>query len=342
MPRKRNSGNMGCPPRSRWMNGAIRYQVPKGMESHWDGKRQFTLGYNIPEAFAEYARRVGPVKNVHTIGDLLQRYYLEVSGKKPPNSLKNDTKHYKQLIKVFNDVRLEDLIPQHIYQYIDYRGNSTSARREKAMLSHAFTKAVQWGYINKHPFKGEVRLEGEKPRTRYIEDWEIQEIMALKPKRAKDLTEFFQAYIGLKTLLGLRQGDMLKLPAFRDQIGAKIAVTTSKTGKKVNIEVTPDVQAALLKCMAARPVDIAPNLFCNRAGKAYTGDGFRACWQRFMKERVMKETNIKEWFTEHDLRAKVGSDAESNERARELLTHDSVKTTNRAYRRKPENVRPLR
>jgi integrase len=45
---------------------------------------------------------------------------------------------------------------------------------------------------------------------------------------------------------------------------------------------------------------------------------------------------------EHDLRGKVGSDAESLERARQLLGHADTKITERVYRRKPEVVRPLR
>lgn len=48
------------------------------------------------------------------------------------------------------------------------------AKKEIALLSHAFTKAVEWGYVRTHPFKGQVRIQGSKPRERYIEDWEIQ------------------------------------------------------------------------------------------------------------------------------------------------------------------------
>jgi hypothetical protein len=33
------------------------------------------------------------------------------------------------------------------------------------VFKHAFTKAVEWGLIRRHPFKGEVRLKGIKPRT---------------------------------------------------------------------------------------------------------------------------------------------------------------------------------
>ena len=46
-------------------------------------------------------------------------------------------------------------------------------------------------------------------------------------------------------------------------------------------------------------------------------------------------------FTEHDLRAKAGSDSSSLERAAELLG-DTVKTTKKHYRRGEEKVRPLR
>ena len=58
--------------------------------------------------------------------------------------------------------------------------------------------------------------------------------------------------------------------------------------------------------------------------------------------RLLKETKITERFTEHDLRGKAGSDAESLEGARQLLGPADSKITQSAYRRKPEVVRPLR
>jgi hypothetical protein len=59
-------------------------------------------------------------------------------------------------------------------------------------------------------------------------------------------------------------------------------------------------------------------------------------WQRFMT-RVVKETGIPK-FAERDLRAKVGSDAETLERARRILGHADVRTTKQFYRRKAEVV----
>ena len=64
-------------------------------------------------------------------------------------------------------------------------------------------------------------------------------------------------------------------------------------------------------------------------------------WQRFM-DRVLSETKVAERFIEHDLRAKVASDAESLERARALLSHADARTTEAIYRRKPERVKPAR
>lgn len=346
MPRKRNRDNNGFPSGWRWMNGKIRYRVPKGCESYWDGKKQFTLGKTLNEAYRVWSERLGNTQDANTVGDLLQRYFREISSKKPPQSIKSDRRCYNELTKAFHNVPINEITALDIYRYIDKRSAKIAARREKAMLSHAYTKAIEWGYIAKHPFKGEVRLEGEKARDRYITDAEYEKILAMKPKRKKgDPIVTIQAYLRLKMLLGLRQGDMLRLSQFRGKIGDIIPITTQKTGKKIEIEVTAAVYDELKACMAIRPRDLAPWLFCNRLGKPYfskdgEASGWQSNWQRF-KKRVKDELGI-DGFTEHDFRAKVGSDAPTKERAQELLTHDNVATTVRAYRRRPERLKPVK
>jgi integrase len=91
---------------------------------------------------------------------------------------------------------------------------------------------------------------------------------------------------------------------------------------------------------------LSPFLFCNRDAKWYIDEtpgethGWDSMWQRFM-DRVLAETNIKVRFTEHDLRAKCASDAESLAHAQALLPHADARTTAQIYWRKPERVRPL-
>ena len=57
---------------------------------------------------------------------------------------------------------------------------------------------------------------------------------------------------------------------------------------------------------------------------------------------MLAETKITEHFTEHDLRAKVASDATSLQHATELLAHADSRTTERVYRRKAVAVTPAR
>jgi integrase len=159
-----------------------------------------------------------------------------------------------------------------------------------------------------------------------------------------------QAYIRIKMLVGLRLGDLLRL-RMADITDAGIKVTPRKTANTTGISRTftwtPDLRAAVDMAIAARPLDIAPWHFCTKTGEGYfdeeTGkpNGWNSMWKRFMK-RLLKETKIEERFTEHDLRAKCASDAESLERAKQLLGHADSKITERVYRRKPEIVRPLR
>lgn len=340
MPKPRNPENRGFPARWQATHGAIYYQVPPGLEKYWDGKKKFRLGTTRAQAYREWSKRVERTDDVVNVGDLLQRYLIEVTSEKPPESRKGDVRAHKMLLLAFHDVLLEDITPQEIYKYLDKRSAKIAARREKSMLSHAFTKAVEWGYIKKHPFKGELRLKGEVARTRYVEDWEIAEIMKMKPRRKGDVIEIVQKYIAIKNELGLRQSDMLLLDitSFTDE---GIPVKTSKTGKSVVFTWYPRLTELVDQAKKSRPVDISRYLFCTRRGRAYTPDGWRSIWQRFM-ERVLTETKVKERFTEHDLRAKAGSDAPTKERASELLTHDSVATTVRAYRRKPERIRPVK
>ncbi|MET3135295.1 hypothetical protein AAKU55_005603 [Oxalobacteraceae bacterium GrIS 1.11] len=196
MPRKRNKENAGLPARWKSEHGAFYYQVPPGLESRWDGKKKFRLGATLPAAYAEWARRLEVVDGAETIGALLDRYALEVVPTKAARTQVENTRAIRNLRAVFGAAPLTWIKPQNIYQYVDKRkATMVAAHRAIDVLSHAFTKAVEWGYIDRHPFKGEVRLQGEPPRTRYIEDWELVECLALPSTRQKGSILMLQAYI---------------------------------------------------------------------------------------------------------------------------------------------------
>ena len=55
-------------------------------------------------------------------------------------------------------------------------------------------------------------------------------------------------------------------------------------------------------------------------------------------QKALDQTNLEERFTEHDLRAKTGSDTDERH-ANELLDHASDALTKRVYRRKARTVK---
>ena len=348
MPQKRNKENQGLPTRWKHQHGAYYYRVPIGMEPFWDGKKMFRLGKSLPEAYRTWADRLGSLEKARTVGQLLDRYALEVVPTKAKTTQAGNLIFIKALREAFGNAPLEAVKPKHIYQYVDRRTKKIAAHREIEILSHAYTKAVQWGYLDRHPFKGEVRLEGEKPRTRYVEDWELEEALAIAPKRKSGSVLMIQAYLRIKLLTGLRRGDLLKLTMAQlqeDGIHVTPGKTEASSGKRIIIEWSDELRQAIESAKAVRPV-LSPFLFCTRRGECYvkedgTANGWDSLWQRFM-ERLLEETKVTQRFTEHDIRGKCASDAETLEHARALLAHADSRTTERVYRRKPERVKPLR
>ncbi len=350
MPRKRNQENRGLPSRWRFTHGAYYYQVPPGQENLWEGKKTFPRGTPFAPAYKLWAEKMGRLDNVKTIGELLYRYALEVIPGMALLTQDQNKKFLPKLRHAFGRMAIDKFEPRHIYGYVENSQAKVLARREVGMLSHAFTKAVEWGYINRHPFKGEVRLKSEAPRDRYMEDWEIIECLSLDSKRKKGSILAIQAYLRIKLLTGMSQGDLLRIQPTRqfkdDGIHIQRGKVLNTTGKRTIYLWTPQLREAVQNALDARPVHISPYLFCTKRGQGYFNEktgkasGWATMWQRFMK-RVLKETNIKVSFTEHDLRAKAASDADNLEHARALLSHADSRITNKVYRRKPEKVLPL-
>jgi integrase len=361
MPRKRSAENKGLPARWRHVHGAYYYQVPPGLELSWDGKKTFRLGKTLPEAYRNWSSRLESQISVYNIDQLLDRYLLEVVPTKAPKNQTLNAIWIKHLRGVFGEMPLNPFPPKLVYMYIDRRshkklgengriiGGRTAALREIEVLSHAYTKAVEWGYIDRHPFKGEIRLVGEKPRDRYVEDWEVLECLALSSLRKRGSVPVIQAYIRIKLMTGMARSDLLRITSANlkdDGIHIQRHKTAESTGKRTIYQWTPELREVIELVIAARPV-LSPFLFCNRRGKGYineaTGEshGWDSMWQRFI-DRVLKETKVTERFTEHDLRAKCASDAETLEHARALLSHADARTTEAIYRRKPEVVKPGR
>jgi integrase len=338
-PKPRNKENRELPARWRLKHGAYFYRVPEHSRDLWDGKIEFRLGKTLHEAYMTFASRVEDTGDIRTLGQLLDRYAVEVvPGNKPKTQ---ESKHLaiRRLRPVFGDMPVAEVKPRHAYKYMDLvtrKHGATSANRDFEVLSHAMSKAVVWGLIDFNQLKGQVKKNKTRPRKRYIEDWEIDELRAVAHPTIR-------AYVRLKQLVGLRCSDMLRLKT-TDMLKEGLYVDTGKTEAKLLITWTDELRTAIEFALSVRPADDTDLVFCTRRGECYAtpngkNSGFKSLWQRSMA-KALKSTKLKHKFTEKDIRAKTASDMDSTEDAQKLLGHTSPETTRRHYRLKPEKVAP--
>ena len=76
MPKLRKDGT---PVGWRFKFGQWRYRVPRGQEHAWDGKKEFTLGRTLPEAYKTWGERIGEVDNITRMDQLFERYVRDAA-----------------------------------------------------------------------------------------------------------------------------------------------------------------------------------------------------------------------------------------------------------------------
>jgi len=136
--------------------------------------------------------------------------------------------------------------PRDGYAYYNERKRKSLRRvlAEMALLSHVFTKAIEWSVIEENPCR-EIRKERPKPRRRYVS--EVEYAAAYKAMRP-----MVQCAMDLAVLTGLRPGDLLALTrANLNDDGIEVA--TSKTGKRLLIEWSEALRSVVKRALAHAP-----------------------------------------------------------------------------------------
>jgi integrase len=347
MPRRRtDKNNLGLPKHWRYNHGSYYYVVPVSKRAFFD-KGTVRLGKTLQEAHAKFALLTDAHEfdAVLTISDLCDRYQTEILPLNKTRTQELKLRSLKVIRRVFDKSPVHLIEPQHVYKFHKHRekesGNRT-ARAEVEVLRHIYTCAVQWGVVNRHPFKGEVRLAKNPPRDRYVTDEELDNFYR------NFANQKIRAYIDLKLLTGLAIQDILTIK-MTDIKPDGLHVHRKKTkglgskkkvyqwdDRNILVEVVRKIQLTHSKHSTSE------FLFHTRTGKGYyptngdgsaagKPDGWNSMWQRRMK---LFELAGNARFTDHDLRAKAASDTDL-EHAQVLLDHSSPETTIRVYRRAP-------
>jgi len=333
--------------------------VPPGQEAEWDGKKEFRLGTNLADSHRVYADRIGDVNDdLKIFSQLMKRYLVEWTPKKAKGTREQHHLAVKRLTPAFGHMLIKAITPQHAYGYFDSMLKSgksiASARGDISVMRHMLTMAVRWGAIANNPLMGQLRLPTVAAPERYVEDWELDEILTVSgPGRGVTI---LLPYCEFKMLTGLRRSDILRMQlsaAKDDGIHCQPHKTKNSSGKRLVFEWNdnPDGSPGPLRQCWTKILAIPPRrsfpadyLFVTRTGEPYMDeegdcDGFDSMWQRFVK-KVKKDTAITTHFTEKDLRAKHGSDRGSDAEAAASLGNSEA-IARKSYRRKPTAVTPL-
>lgn len=267
-----------------------------------------------------------------TVNQILERYERDCLPKLAPMTQVNYRYLLKGLRREFGPAIAEELRPKDFGPFLQVKRGQVNRVRSLAVLSSAFTQAVSFWYVLAHNVLRDVHRPRFKPRDRLISDAEFYGFKAMLSPR-------IQLAMMLALLTGQRQGDILNF-RWADIRDMALHVRQSKTGKRIAIEITPDLEAVLDECWRLGNGGQVGNPFVlpTRSGKPYTGTGFRACWQRAMRKWI-KLGN--EPYHYHDIRAMAATRCATPEIAMRLLGHTTLAMTMRVYRRGVEKVKAL-
>jgi integrase len=260
----------------------------------------------------------------------VKRYVREVYPAKAPRTRVDNDKELVNLLRVFAHMPIHAIQPMHIRQYMDIRGEvaRTRANREKALFSHIYNKAREWGYTAlQNPCQG-VKGFKEAGRDRYVTDDKFAKVKARAQDAVVDAMD-------LALLTGQRAADVIKIKR-TDIRDGPLWITQNKTGARLGIEITGELAEVIARINQRPWKAIGPFLVQDDKGQPLTALALRS---RFDKARKLAGVA----FQFRDIRAKAATDTGDLAHSQKLLAHKNRDMTEHYVRsRVGERVRPLR
>jgi integrase len=275
-------------------------------------RKELPLGSDYGLAIVAYAKfeqsrtSTALARTVLTLEYVAERYFEEVVPTKATATQKDNTRELKQLLLFFNDppAPLEAIEPQHVRQYLRYRGKKAPVRanREKALLSAIWNFARECGYTAlANPCSG-VKGHKETGRDVYIEDEMLLKVYEHADQPLRDALDLFY-------LTAQRITDTLKMDE-RDVRNGQLAVHQGKTGAKRRIEVIGDLKVLIDRIMARKAgyKIRATRLIVIENGQPMTYSMLRSRFDIAREAAGIAKAS----FQMRDLRAKAATDKEES------------------------------
>jgi integrase len=322
---RRRKHNLELPPSmyAKARGGALRYYY---------GKQGIALGDDFAAALRRYAELHGGRAPAGTVAEAIKLYRRDALPGKAKKTQDEYDRQLTTLATVFGAFRLDQVRPKHVQAFFDERrrptvdakgkpkGGPITATREKAVLSAVFNFARRVGLTDApNPCAGVFGVKAR--RDRYVEHDELATaIGAADPILA--------GFLELCYLTGQRPGDVVRMRRQDVQDGV-LRVQQGKTGAKVRIAVVGPLAAVLERLTTGAVGSVF--LIRDEAGQPFTLAALR---KRFKRHGF-------DWQI-RDLRAKAGSDSDTNRDAQRLLGHAAATTTDGYIRQRAgERATPI-
>lgn len=226
---------------------------------------------------------------------------------------------------LFGEVELEDINKKVIRRYLDAAKHPVAANRRIQFLKSVYSWAIQrLDGVNDNPCVG-VDLNEEKPRDRYIEDWEYDLMLVCA---VNSPYPYVALMMEIAYLCAQRRNEVAARRV--SEITEAGLITHRSKGSMGEItQWSERLRAAVDACVAYNkdaPTPLKPEnryLIHDKYGKPIKKNAFDTAWQR-VRDTAMKTgvdgKKLVESFTFHDIKAKAYSD-----RKRPFAGHKSEK-----------------
>jgi integrase len=280
------------------------------------------LGATLPEALAEYARRMNPTAG--TLPDRIDAHLARIKKTIAPNTFKTYVNAANKLKKHLVEFSPGDLKATTVAQLLDlYEHHPGVANQMRTVLKAVMDTAVRHGEAEVNPVRSVDRFE-EPKRGRYITDAEFWKIHAKASPTVR-------AIMRIQFLTGQRIGDVVRLKHAQLK-GDGIEFRQQKTGKPL-IVTAPGLKEAIAEARSLYRVRHLSALFQNTQGGPLTYNRYGEYFTEAARLAGVVDARP------NDLRAKSGSDAENQGvDPTALLGHDSPNTTKRYLRNRRAKV----
>lgn len=305
--------------------GDVYYHVSSTLPRKWTG-----LSTNLAEAKLKWAQLEGGyTDSTGLFTALAARYITECIDGMAESTKRQYRIQANVLDSVFGTMRLAEIKPLHIAQYLDNHKSKTSANNEMALMSAMFEKAMRWGWTDKNPIKG-VKRNSVKQRDRYITDEEFISIRENAP-------DYLRCMMDVGYVTGMRISDIIAIK-MQDISPDGIAVQQKKTGKRQLFTITPELDAVINAAKGLRRTVRSLYLICNKQGRQVKYCTFRIAFAAACEQAGVQDVHF------HDIRAKAATDAKKlGQDYQRLLGHSNRAMSDRYVKtRETESVTPLK